>query len=120
VPLADPGLLAFDHGQIVSDALRQQLAAGYAREVASETDTGRCPAAHPSDPSPCVGPVAVTVTDASGAGLDGCEHHGARMLASIKGAKIYALPDAPDGAAIRAFKAAGTMPPYAWRQPITR
>jgi ADP-ribose pyrophosphatase YjhB (NUDIX family) len=120
VPSDGPGDLAFDHKQIVADAWRQQLAAGYAREVAAETDTSRCSAAHPSDPSPCSGPVTVTVTDPSGAGLNGCEHHGARMLASIAGAKVYALPDAPDGAAVRTFKTAGTLPPYAWRQPLTR
>jgi ADP-ribose pyrophosphatase YjhB (NUDIX family) len=120
VPVDEPGDLAFDHSRIVADAWRQQLTAGYARQIAAETDANRCPAAHPSDPSPCGGPVAVTVTDPSGAGLDGCEHHGARMLASITGAKVYALPDAPEGAAVRTFKAAGVLPPYAWRQPITR
>lgn len=120
VPLAEPGDLAFDHNGIVADAWRQQLAAGYARQVTAETDTGRCPAAHPSDPSACDGPIAVTVVDAKGAGLDGCEHHGARMLASLTDARVYALPDAPEGAAIRVFKAAATTQPYVWRQPINR
>ena len=119
-PLDELDDLAFDHGRIVADAWRQQLAAGYARQVGAETSGGRCPAAHPSDPSSCAGPVAVTITDASGAGVDGCEHHAARMLASLTGARVYALPDAPEGAAIRTFKAASALPPYAWRQPITR
>lgn len=80
------------------------------------TETGRCPAAHPTDPDACKGPVAVTVVDKSGAGMDGCEHHAARMLASMAGARVYALPDAPEGAAIRTFKAAGDLPPYSWRR----
>ncbi|MFH9425478.1 NUDIX domain-containing protein [Streptomyces sp. NPDC017529] len=65
--------------------------------VAAETDTGRCPAAHPSDPSRCDGPLAVTVTDSStaGAGVDGCERHAARMLASLAAGHVYTLPDAP-------------------------
>lgn len=58
--------------------------------------------------------------DRSGAGIDGCEHHTARMLASLAGARVYALPGAPEGAAARTFKAASTMPPYVWRQPIVR
>ncbi|MEU5108196.1 NUDIX hydrolase [Streptomyces sp. NPDC021354] len=110
----DADSLAFDHGEILYAAWRQQLAAGYARQVEIETSGGRCPAAHPSDPSDCAGPVAVTVVNSSGtAGLDGCEHHAARMLASLPGARVYALPDASEGAAGRTFKAASGMPPYA-------
>lgn len=112
--------LAFDHGEIVYAAWRQRLAAGYAREVAAETNTGRCPAAHPDDPSRCRGPVAVTVVNRNGAGADGCEHHAARMLASITAARVYALPDAPFGAATRTDKAAKILPPYAWFQPTAR
>lgn len=74
----------------------------------------RCPAAHAADPSPCPGPVAVTVLDRHNAGADGCEHHGARLLASLEGGRVYALPDAPEGAAIRVFKAAGNMRPFEW------
>ncbi|MFK0125577.1 hypothetical protein ACIQSP_19960 [Streptomyces nigra] len=74
----------------------------------------RCPAAHPDDPDPCVGPVAVMVLDADNAGAKGCEHHGARLLASLEGGRVYALPDAPDGAAIRVFRAAADLPPFAW------
>jgi len=75
----------------------------------------RCPAAHPEDPTPCQGPVAVTVLDALNAGANGCEHHGARLLASIEGGRVYPLPDAPEGAAIRTFKAAGGLRPFPWR-----
>ncbi|MFF5299084.1 hypothetical protein ACFY5F_06955 [Streptomyces sp. NPDC013161] len=77
-------------------------------------DQQRCPAAHPQDPTPCVGPPAVTVLDAVGAGANGCEHHGARILASLDGGRVFALPDAPEGAAIRVFNAADTTRPFCW------
>ncbi|MGW5335040.1 hypothetical protein [Streptomyces bauhiniae] len=77
-------------------------------------DQQRCPAAHPDDPSSCGGPVVVTVLDTLSAGLDGCEHHGARLLVSLAGGRVYALPDAPGGAAIRTFKAAATLRPFPW------
>lgn len=75
---------------------------------------GRCPAAHPDDPTPCDGSAVVTVLDAANAGVDGCEHHGARLVASLDQARVYALPDAPEGAAIRVFKAADTTRPFPW------
>ncbi|MGW1157633.1 hypothetical protein ACWD48_05190 [Streptomyces sp. NPDC002519] len=74
----------------------------------------RCPAAHPDDPTPCAGPVAVTVLDVFNAGADGCEHHAARLLASLDGGRVYPLPDAPEGAAIRVHKAAGGIRPFCW------
>ncbi|WP_279926626.1 hypothetical protein [Streptomyces chengmaiensis] len=77
-------------------------------------DHRRCPAAHPDDPTPCTGPVAVTVLDTTNAGANGCEHHGARLLASLAGGRVYALPDAPTGAAIRVFKAADGIRPFCW------
>lgn len=77
------------------------------------TDT-RCPAAHFEDPTPCDGPPVVTVLDRQGGGADGCEHHAARLLASLEGGRVYALPDAPDGAAIRVFKAADGIRPFPW------
>lgn len=77
------------------------------------TDT-RCPAAHPEDPDLCDGPPVVTVLDAQNAGADGCEHHGARLLASLEGGRVYPLPDAPEGAAIRVFKAADSLRPFPW------
>ncbi|MBJ6615540.1 hypothetical protein H4M20_12365 [Streptomyces sp. I4(2020)] len=76
----------------------------------------RCPAAHPDDPTPCGGPVVVTVLDRHTAGVTGCEHHGARLLASIDGARVVPLPDAPEGAAIRVFKKADTLRPFAWQE----
>ncbi|MEU3341388.1 hypothetical protein [Streptomyces sp. NPDC006668] len=77
-------------------------------------DHQRCPAAHPGDPTPCVGPVVVTVLDAVNAGANGCEHHGARLLASLDGGRVYPLPDAPEGAAIRVFTAAAGIRPFCW------
>lgn len=74
----------------------------------------RCPAAHPEDPTPCVGPVVVTVLDAVNAGADGCEHHGARLLASLVGGRVYALPDAAPGTAVRVFQAAAGLRPFCW------
>ncbi|MGW3143674.1 hypothetical protein ACWDG1_03105 [Streptomyces sp. NPDC001177] len=74
----------------------------------------RCPAAHPDDPTPCTGPVAVTVLDAVNDGADGCEHHAARLLASLDGGRVYPLPDAPTGAAIRVFTAADGIRPFCW------
>jgi hypothetical protein len=74
----------------------------------------RCPAAHPQDPTPCGGPVVVTILDRRNAGANGCEHHGAQLLASIEGGRVYPMPDAPEGAAIRVFKAADSTRPFAW------
>ncbi len=74
----------------------------------------RCPAAHPEDPTGCNGPVVVTVLDATNAGAKGCEHHAARLLASLDGGRVYPLPDAPEQAAIRVFKAADTIRPFPW------
>jgi hypothetical protein len=84
-------------------------------EGADET-APRCPAAHPEDLTPCSGPVVVTVLDASNAGADGCEHHAARLLASITGGRPVAKPDAPAGVALRIFRAAHHTRPYPWRE----
>ncbi|MDX2704070.1 hypothetical protein PV350_14540 [Streptomyces sp. PA03-6a] len=80
----------------------------------------RCPAAHPDDPTPCTGPVVVTVLDAVNAGAHGCEHHAARLLASLTGGRVYALPDAPEGAAIHVFTAADSTRPFAWYEDAPR
>lgn len=75
----------------------------------------RCPAAHPDDPTSCSGPPTVTVLDARNAGADGCEHHAARLLASLQGGRVYRLPGAiADGAAIRVFQAAAGIRPFPW------
>ncbi|MET8980422.1 hypothetical protein ABZX85_32930 [Streptomyces sp. NPDC004539] len=75
---------------------------------------GRCGAAHPDDPTPCGGPAAVTIADSHGAVVGGCEHHAARMLASLDGARVAPLPAGPAGAAVRVFTAADTLRPFCW------
>jgi hypothetical protein len=80
----------------------------------------RCPAAHPEDPTSCDGPPVVTILDAKNAGANGCEHHAARLLASLDGGRVYPLPDAPDGAAIRVFKAADGIHPFPWLEDAPR
>lgn len=77
-------------------------------------DRQRCPAAHPDDPTPCSGTPVVTILDTLNTGATGCEHHAARLLASLTGGRVYPLPDAPDGAAIRVFKTAGSLRLHAW------
>ncbi|WP_432134250.1 hypothetical protein [Streptomyces sp. bgisy154] len=86
--------------------------------VDAEADTvvSRCPAAHPEDVSPCSGSVVVTVLDATHAGVDGCEHHAARLLASLTGGRPVAKPDAPAGIALRVFRAAQHLRPFPWRE----
>jgi hypothetical protein len=99
---------AFRAGEVIGAATR------------SDETTTRCPAAHHDDPTPCDGPPVVTVLDANNAGADGCEHHAARLLASLAGGRVYALPDAPEGAAIRVHKAADTTRPFAWYEGAPR
>jgi hypothetical protein len=84
------------------------------------TPADRCPAAHFEDPTPCDGPPVVTVLDRYNAGANGCEHHGARLLASLEGGRVYALPDAPAGSAIRVFKAAAENRPFCWYEDAPR
>ncbi|MFF7067331.1 hypothetical protein [Streptomyces pseudovenezuelae] len=100
------------HGGI-TEALRILLRALNA-EPAQPTTGPRCPATHPEDPTPCDGPPVVTVLDRTNAGTNGCTHHGARLLASLEGGRVYALPGAPPGTAIAVFKAAADTRPYAW------
>ncbi|WP_171110375.1 MULTISPECIES: hypothetical protein [unclassified Streptomyces] len=82
--------------------------------------SGRCPAAHPDDPTPCGGEVVVTVLDRVNAGADGCEHHGARLLASLDGARVYGLPHAAPGTAVRVFRAADGIRPFCWYEDAPR
>ncbi|KUL26664.1 hypothetical protein ADL12_32255 [Streptomyces regalis] len=105
-----------DSDQVLSlrEALRLLLRALDAEPVSTTVDTPRCPAAHPDDPDPCSGPPVVTVLDTHQVGAHGCEHHATRLLASLDGGRVYPLPDAPEGAAIRVFKAAAVTAPYAW------
>lgn len=82
-------------------------------------DTSRCAAAHVEDPTPCIGPQdAVTVLDGAGGAAPGCEHHGARMLASLDGAR--AEPGSVVGAATRVFSAADSIRPFCWYEDAPR
>ncbi|MFE9920444.1 hypothetical protein ACFYQA_02320 [Streptomyces sp. NPDC005774] len=111
-------LLDSDNVLSLQEALRLLLRAHDAepatRPAVVEPPAVRCPAAHPEDPTPCGGPVVVTILDRGNAGANGCEYHGARLLASLDGGRVYPLPDAPEQAAIRVFKAADTTRPFAW------
>lgn len=78
------------------------------------TMAARCPASHPDDPTSCDGPPVVTILDRYNAGAEGCEHHGARLLASLESGRVYPLPDAPEVAAIRVYTAADTIRPFPW------
>lgn len=87
---------------------------------ANEEPLERCPAAHPEDPTPCGGPVIVTVLDATNAGADGCEHHAARLLASLDRGRVYGHRNAPAGTAIRVFTDAQHIRPFPWIEDAPR
>lgn len=91
--------------------------------------TERCQAAHRDDPTPCEGPHdAVEIRDrfmsrardAMTVGTLGCVHHGARLLASIDGGRVYPGPSNDTGrtpgnsGAIDAYRRAQTTLPFAW------
>jgi hypothetical protein len=84
------------------------------RDDDSRVEDGRCAAAHSADPDPCIGPVVVMVTDQEKNGAHACEHHGARILASLDHGSVYGLPGAPMGTAVRVFKAAREIEPFCW------
>ncbi|MFD4868874.1 hypothetical protein [Streptomyces sp. NPDC058412] len=76
-------------------------------------EPSRCVAAHPEDPTSCAGPLdAVIVLDSHGGMAAGCEHHAARLLASLDGARVE--PGSVAGAATRAFQAADSIRPFCW------
>ncbi len=87
----------------------------------------RCAAAHRDDPTPCEGPQdAVEIRsrfmsrarDADTVGVLGCVRHGAHMLASLDGGRVYPGPgDTAGHAAIDTYKQAQTTPPFAWTDP---
>src|SRR5688500_17980840 len=79
----------------------------------------RCPAAHGDDPTPCSGPPTVTVLDAGNAGADGCQHHAARLLASLEGGRVVSGQHHP-GAAIRVYKSAADIRPFPWIEDAPR
>ncbi|MFE9685800.1 hypothetical protein [Streptomyces sp. NPDC006285] len=83
-------------------------------EAGADTRATRCPAAHREDPAPCGGPIVVTIVDETNAGADGCEVHAVRMLASLTRGRPVAKPDAPQGVAVRVFRAAQHTRPFPW------
>lgn len=118
----DIGQYAQGYGAL-SESLRILLRALDAEpDVSGSGHVGveRCPAAHPEDPTPCGGPVAVTVLDAQNAGAKACEHHAARLLASLTRGRVYGLPDAPAGTAGRVLKAAYRTRPFSWYENAPR
>lgn len=93
----------------------------------TETTANRCAAAHHDDPTPCEGPHdAVLIRDrqmsrardAMTEGITGCVHHGARMLASIDGARVY--PGSVPGAATSVRAAADSIRPFCWYENAPR
>ncbi|MEU9947072.1 hypothetical protein [Streptomyces sp. NPDC047939] len=82
-------------------------------------DTDRCATAHVDDRTSCAGPRdAVTILDGHGGAAVGCEYHGARMLASIDGARVE--PGTVVGAATRVLAAADTIRPFCWYENAPR
>jgi hypothetical protein len=72
----------------------------------------RCAAAHGDDVRLCEGQRdAVQVIDRTGASVEGCVLHGAVLLASLEGGRVFPWKG-PDGAAIEVFRRAQTMPAF--------
>lgn len=77
------------------------------------TTTTRCSAAHPDDPTPCTRPHdAVRIVDTQDGETNGCEHHGARLLASLEDAR--AVEGSVPAAGARVTLAADTIRPFCW------
>jgi hypothetical protein len=72
----------------------------------------RCSAAHADDPRPCDGAAdAVRIVDQTGASAAGCVLHGAVLLASLDGGRVYPL-NGPAGSAIAAYRLAQALPAF--------
>lgn len=71
----------------------------------------RCAAAHPDDRRPCEGPPdAVRVVDQFEASVSACVRHGAVLLATLEGGRVY--PGSVQGAAIEVYERAQKLRPY--------
>ncbi|MET9414130.1 hypothetical protein ABZY03_08050 [Streptomyces klenkii] len=78
----------------------------------------RCIAAHSEDPTSCEGPLdAVRITDRRGGQALACVHHGARMYASLDGARVY--PVSVSSAALEVYTRALTISPFAWMAEVS-
>jgi hypothetical protein len=78
-------------------------------KLMTQTDEARCQAAHQDDPRPCEGPHDAVIIQVD-TKVSACVLHGAVMLASIKGAKVY--PGSVESSAIEAFNRAQSMKPF--------
>jgi hypothetical protein len=73
---------------------------------------GRCAAAHADDHRPCDGLAdAIQVVDRTGSSVAACLLHGAVLLASLDGGRVYPL-NGPDGSAIAAYTRARSLRPF--------
>lgn len=74
-------------------------------------EPGQCPAAHVEDHRPCEGPSdAVRIVDRVGGEVSGCVRHGAVLLASLDGARVF--PGSVGGAAIEVYARAQRRRPF--------
>lgn len=79
----------------------------------------RCAAAHTEDPSACEGsPDALRIVDRTGAAVSGCVRHGAVLMASLEGGRVY--PATVQGAAIETYERARVLRPYEFGPQETR
>jgi hypothetical protein len=70
----------------------------------------RCPAAHAEDSRSCDGPTdAVRIVDRTGAEVAACPLHGAVLLASLDGGRVFPL-NGPAGSAIAVYVRARALP----------
>jgi len=75
--------------------------------------------AYEADPRPCDPDDAVRIVDRTGASVQGCLVHGAVLLASIGGGRVYPL-HGPDGSAITVYTRALSMAPFDFLTPAPR
>jgi hypothetical protein len=65
-----------------------------------------------ADPRPCEEqPDAVRIVDQTGASTEACLLHGAVLLASLQGGRVYPL-NGPPGSAILVYTRACDLPPF--------
>jgi hypothetical protein len=84
---------------------------GHVDQAADDRQPDRCAAAHVEDPRGCDGPAdAVRIVDRTGEQTTGCVRHGAGLLASLAGGRVY--PGSVEGAAIEAYRVARTVRPF--------
>jgi hypothetical protein len=96
----------------MAPARYQSASTGSAEQVTPTGQLDCCPAAHPLDPRPCQGRAdAVRIVDRAGAGVEACLLHGAVLLASLDGGRVYPA-NGPGGSAIAVYTRARELPPF--------